>query len=149
MIKDKLENFALYEGLSPKIAKAFRYLNENNLSEIAPGKYDINDDLFAIVMEYQTRDSSECKLEGHHKYIDVQYVISGTEQVGITSLTNQIPVETNEADDYDFYALESDLLRFDAGTFMIFFPDDLHMPCISLNESSAVKKVVVKVKVSS
>ncbi|MCB0650632.1 MAG: YhcH/YjgK/YiaL family protein [Saprospiraceae bacterium] len=147
MVKDKLENSSLYGGLSPKIAKAFRYLHETDLSEIPVGKYDIDDDLFTIVMEYQTKDISEGKFEGHHKYIDVQYVISGNELVGITSLTDQIPIEINEADDYDFYALESDFIRFDAGTFMIFFPDDLHMPCIRLNEPSAVKKVVVKVKI--
>ena len=98
-------------------------------------------------MEYETKGKNESKFEGHHQYIDLQYIISGTEYIGITTLTNQIPIETNSENDYDLYEIDSDLIRFDSGMFMIFFPDDLHMPGISLNQVSTVKKIVVKIKV--
>jgi YhcH/YjgK/YiaL family protein len=33
------------------------------------------------------------------------------------------------------------------GSFMIFYPTDLHMPCIKINEPAMVKKLVVKVRI--
>ena len=79
MIIDKIENHKLYAGISDKIAKAFSYINKTDLINIAPGTYKIdNDNIFAIVQEYDTKDKSECKLEGHFKYIDIQYIIDIT-----------------------------------------------------------------------
>lgn len=148
MVIDKIEHSKLYACLSDKIAKAFAFINETDLSSIASGKYEIDkDDIFALVQEYDTKDKSECKLEGHTKYIDVQYIISGVELIGVRPLKNQIPVTKNNEDDYAFYEGDSDLIRVDTGMFAIFFPEDLHMPCIKLNQSSRVKKVVVKVRI--
>jgi len=96
MVIDKIENYKLYVSLSEKIAKAFAYINETDLSQTALGKYEIdNDDIFALVQEYDTKDKNECKLEGHSKYIDIQYIIYGVELIGVTSLINQIPVYKN------------------------------------------------------
>ncbi|NMB80776.1 MAG: DUF386 domain-containing protein, partial [Ignavibacteria bacterium] len=44
---------------------------------------------------------------------------------------------------------DGNFLIAEAGYFAIFFPSDVHMPCIALNLSTPVKKVVVKVKVDS
>lgn len=148
MVADNIENYKRYLSLSPKIAKGFAFLKETDLAQIPLGKHEIDkDELFAIVMEYQTKDQSESKVEGHHKYIDLQYMISGNELVGIMPLTNQIPVTVNEADDYDLYDIEPRFLEFQTGMFMLFFPNDLHMPGINVSESSTVKKVVVKIKI--
>ena len=53
----------------------------------------------------------------------------------------------NKENDYDFYECETTPIKVSAGMFTIFFPEDLHMPCIKAEESSYVKKVVVKVKI--
>ncbi|MCK5823516.1 MAG: YhcH/YjgK/YiaL family protein [Bacteroidales bacterium] len=148
MIIDKIENYKLYKGISNNIDKAFNYLFTTNLSEINLGKHEIDkDNIFAIVSEYETKHISEVKYEGHHKYIDLQYIISGTEFMGTALLTNQIPVEINKEDDYDFYKIKSNLIKFESGMFMIFFPHDLHMPGISLNQASKIRKIVIKIKI--
>lgn len=148
MIIDKIENAKLYSGINSKIAQAFNFINKTDLLQIPSGKHKIdNEEVFAIVMEYDTKAKSESKFEGHHKYIDLQYIISGSEAIGITTLTNQVPIETNKDDDYELYDLDADLIKFSAGIFMIFFPDDLHMPGVHLNGVSKVRKVVVKIKV--
>ena len=148
MVIDKIENSKLYVSLSEKIATAFAYINKTDLSQLALGKYEIdNNDIFAFVQEYDTKDKSECKLEGHSKYIDIQYIISGVELIGVTSLTNQIPIHRNDEDDYAFYESDSTLLRVDEGMFTIFFPDDLHMPAIKLNQILKVKKLLVKIRI--
>ena len=71
MVLDKIENSKLYTGLSKKIAKAFAYINETDLHQIVPGKYEIDgDNIFALVQEYETKNDG--RLEGHYKYIDIQ-----------------------------------------------------------------------------
>lgn len=148
MIIDKIENHKLYAKLSERIAKAFAYIVETDLLQTAPGKYKIDkDDIFALVQEYETKDKNECKLEGHSKYIDIQYIISGAEFIGVTSLINQIPTYKNEKDDYALFDSDYNLIKIGAGMFTIFFPDDLHMPGIKLNQISKVKKVVIKVRI--
>lgn len=148
MIIDKLENHHLYSGLSNRIKMAFDYVTQTNLANTPIGKYEIDDNnVFAIVMEYLTNDIEDANPEGHHAYIDLQYIISGTEYVGVTTLTNQQPISQNKEKDLDFYNIPSSLVKFDTGTFMIFFPDDLHMPSVHLDTPQKVKKVVVKIKV--
>lgn len=148
MVIDKIENFKLYERLSNKIAMAFAYINETDFSQIALGKYEIEkDDVFALVQEYDTKDKSEGKLEGHRKYIDVQYIVSGTEFMGVAPLSKQNQISNNDEKDISFYDGDASFLKLDTGMFTIFFPDDLHMPCIKFNQISKVRKVVIKVRV--
>ena len=144
MVIDKIENYKIYAKLGKRISKAFDYLNENDLNHMELGKHVIdNDDIFALVQKYDTKDREECKLEGHYKYIDIQYIIKGSEIMGVTSLTNQEPIYKNENDDYAIYSADTSLIRIDERMFAIFFPDDLHMPCIKLNQSSKVKNEFV------
>jgi len=148
MVIDKIENYRLYVNLSEKIARAFAYIIETDLTQMKSGKYIIdNDDIFALVQEYDTKEKIECKLESHFKYIDIQYIINGSELMGVTSLTNQVVINKNEVDDIAFYKGDPYLFRVEAGMFTIFFPDDLHMPCVKLNQISKVKKVVIKVRI--
>ena len=146
MIVDKIENLAIYSNTSARLAKGIEYINNTDFSKMDLGTYKIDgDDIFAMLQEYDTRNVEDCKLEGHKKYIDIQYIISGGEQIGLTTLKNQILIEQNDERDYSFFEGESTLIKFEAGTFGIFFPDDLHMPGVKLNSISKVRKVVVKV----
>lgn len=149
MIIDKLSNSHLYVGLGNKINKAFNYLKETNFSQVAPGKYEIDgDNIFAIVAEYQTKDENEGKLEAHKKYIDVQFVATGNEMMGYAPLIDQKVIdEYNEQNDITFFEGEKSFTKVETGMFAIFFPTDIHLPGIKLNEKSFVKKVVVKVKI--
>ena len=148
MILDKIENYKLYVSLNERIARAFTYIIETDFSQIALGKHLIeNEDIFALVQEYNTKEIEDCKLESHKKYIDVQYMISGDELMGITTLNNQEIIEKNEENDYFFYNSNYTPIRVNEGMFTIFFPDDIHMPCIKVETTQFVKKVVVKVKI--
>lgn len=147
MVVDKIKNLGIYSNISARLAKGIEYINNTDFSKIDLGTYKIEgDDVFAMVQEYDTKNIEDCKLEGHKKYIDIQYIISGDEKIGLTTLNNQPLIEQNDEGDYSFYKGESTLIKFEAGTFGIFFPDDLHMPCVKLNEISKVRKVVVKVR---
>jgi YhcH/YjgK/YiaL family protein len=148
MVIDKIENYRLYSKLTKRLAKGFEFITETDLATIECGKHQIdNDDVFAIVQEYDTKEEQDCVLEGHHKYIDIQYVIRGVELMGFTPLTNQVVVEENLEKDYTFYNGETSMLRVEQGMFTLFFPEDLHRPCVKAGPISKVKKVVVKVKI--
>jgi len=148
MVIDKIENYRLYSTLTKRLAKGFEFITKTDLVTIAPGKYQIdNDDIFAIVQEYDTKEESDCVLEGHNKYIDIQYVIQGVEHIGFTPLTNQVAVEENLEKDYTFYTGETSMFRLEEGMFTLFFPEDLHRPGVKADQISKVKKVVVKVRI--
>jgi YhcH/YjgK/YiaL family protein len=148
MILDSLENYQLYSTINERIAKGFDYLRNTDLDSLPSGKHDIEGDtIFALVQEYQTKPIVECKLESHKKYIDIQYVIRGEEFMGITTQNNQAILEQNLEKDYTFYEGTTSLVRVSKGMFTIFFPDDLHQPCIQTETALEVKKVVIKVMI--
>ena len=149
MIIDKLSNAHIYSGLGERINKAFTYLKETDFSKMELGKYEIDGEkIFALVNEYNTKDESEGKLEAHKKYIDVQFVAKGSEQMGYAPLENQKVIdEYNEHNDIIFFSGKKSFTQVDEGMFAIFFPTDVHLPGIKVNEKSYVKKVVIKVTV--
>jgi YhcH/YjgK/YiaL family protein len=146
MILDTLENYQLYNAINERISKGFDFLRTTDLDSLSSGKHDIDGDtIFALVQEYQTKPLNECKLESHKKYIDIQYVIRGEEMMGVTTQNNQKIIEVNEKKDYIFYDGITSLVRVSKGMFTIFFPDDLHQPCVQTESAAEVKKVVIKV----
>ena len=148
MIIDTLENADLYRSLGPRIASALDYLKTTDFTDLAPGKYPIDEDrLFAIVDDYQTIPGTEVELEGHRRYIDVQYLVSGSELIGYAPLLGQTPFrEYDNDEDFVLYRGEASFVRLSAGMFAILYPHDLHMPCVG-EPPVAVRKVVVKVMI--
>jgi YhcH/YjgK/YiaL family protein len=131
--------------------KAFTFLKDSDLAKMEIKRYDIDgNNLYAPISEYMTKNEEDARYEAHQKYIDIQYVISGKEQIGIApaSLKKEILEPYNPEKDIMFMTVER-IINFKAGPdrFFIFFPDDLHRPGIRDGESSLVRKVVVKVKI--
>lgn len=149
MVIDTLQHTGKYEQLHPKLAAAFAYLRTTDFTAVPDGKYPIDgDDIFAIVQSYTTLDAANEAMESHRKYIDVQYMVAGEELVGLALAGGQaVSKPYDDATDYMLYAAQPSFYAlFPQGTFMIFYPSDLHMPCIKVAESAPVKKVVVKIK---
>ncbi|MGV8981265.1 YhcH/YjgK/YiaL family protein [Clostridium sp.] len=147
MVIDKLSNAKQYYGLSARIEKALKYLQNTDLENIKIGKYEIDGkNIFAIVSEYEAKNLDEGKWEAHREYLDIQYVVSGKEKIGYAGINEMKMIgEYNEAKDVLFLAGEGDLLLVSEGTFAIFAPQDAHMPGIKVNNGQHVKKVVVKI----
>ena len=153
MIYDKIENIALYKGLSDDIYAGMRYLKEMN-PDVEPGTYEINARVKAIVSEYTTKEVNDNGYEAHQKNIDIQYLLKGTEKIACLPVDElQETKPYNEATDAAFYAAPApghhpSALFLGNGYFSIFYPHDAHMPCLWVNEPQTVKKVVIKVKIS-
>lgn len=146
MIIDSIENSYLYKGVSPSIEKALLYLIETDFTKM-DGEYEIEGrDIYAIVNRYKTKDPKDCKLEGHRKYIDVQYMVYGSEKMGYAPLEKQqIATEYDGEKDLMFFEGDASFTDFKKGMFAVLYPKDLHMPGVGSGDE--VLKVVVKVKV--
>ena len=100
-----------------------------------------------MVQEYDTKPAAQAKWEAHRKYIDIQYVISGMERMGFANLKTMQVGEY--APERDFQALNGagSFVDVFAGAFVIFFPEDGHMPCLCVDAPEPVRKIVLKVRI--
>ncbi|MBW7475436.1 YhcH/YjgK/YiaL family protein [Paenibacillus oenotherae] len=140
--------------LHPVLQQALRHLHKMDLAAAAPGKYALQgDDMFVLIQQFDTAPKATKRLEAHRQYIDIQYLISGEEElIGYARLANwHAIVEDQLADnDYALYADTSDEidLLLKPGMYAVFCPNDLHRPGISRSGSATIKKAVVKIKTS-
>ena len=151
MILDHLDSALMYNGLGERISVGLALLNEDSVRDAAPGKYAVDgEDLFYIVDEYETKPVEDGQLETHRKYLDIQYIVSGIECIGVApleGLTEERPYDGET--DLAFYEFSPTMSRFHLkrGMFAIFWPNEPHMPCRRIgNTSEKVKKIVVKVR---
>ena len=148
MILDTLENAHRYSVLGKGFEKAFDFLTQPDLKNLPADRYEIDGDrVFATVVMDAGRSKDDAQLETHQKYIDIQLVLAGTDDMGWRPGNHcSCPVGAyNQEDDIQFFCDESDVrLSVEGGTFAIFFPEDAHMPMIS---SGQLHKIVVKIAV--
>jgi len=149
MILDKLKNLELYRELNPLFAIAFDYLRATDLWKLAPGRYEIqNADVYALVQEYPTRARSQGRWEAHRNYIDLHFMLSGQELMGVANIADLKSVgDYDAAKDAEHLVGEGIFLTVPEGWFVIFGTDDAHMPCLEPGRPCSVKKVVLKIRV--
>ena len=150
MIIDSIKNASLYYALGDRIAAALKYIEGADLPSLPKGRHEIQgDEVYALVQDYLTKPKDAALWEAHRKYIDIQFVVSGTERMGYTSLETMTAVhpapEYNEVKDVVKFDGEGSFFIAEPGTFAIFAPQDAHMPGINVSGSEPVRKVVVKV----
>lgn len=135
------------------IREALEFLRKTDFSQMENKKYILSGEkMFVIVSEYETKPIDERKAECHRQYIDVQYLISGTEMIGAGSEAgnNRILTEYNPKIDALFYqSVENEkFMILNPGDYAIFFPGDIHRPGFSTGETSKVRKAVVKISIN-
>src|SRR5690606_15108809 len=150
MIIDTLSNAGKYVNVHPLFAKAFEYINSQDLQAIEAGSYEIDgDQLKAAVFQKtgKTAEESLAKFECHDRHIDIQVCIKGPEQIAWRprETCREQNGEYNPEKDVVFYNDAPDMFfHLTDQQFAIFFPEDVHAPMIGDGE---IKKMVVKVKV--
>ncbi|MFV0378046.1 MAG: YhcH/YjgK/YiaL family protein [Mangrovibacterium sp.] len=135
----------------PGLWRAVFEFMKQDLFELEVGKYQlIEEEAFVMISEYDTKEPENAKWEAHKKFIDLQYVIAGEEQMGILPLVQAVnSLEYNEQKDVIFYGDNSGQLHLATPeAFFLFFPSDVHRPCIKVGESAPVKKLVAKIAVA-
>ncbi|MCC7300176.1 MAG: YhcH/YjgK/YiaL family protein [Verrucomicrobia bacterium] len=151
MIADSIQNNSLYP-FGPAWKAAFEFLKTLTPDSETGKRLIQGDRLFAGIDCYETKPRSAAKLETHRKYVDIQVLLSGTETIEIfpkNGLTVSEPY--NPGKDAEFYEKPTEphaKVVLNPGQFLVFFPEDAHMPCLMSGTSPVpVKKVVFKIAV--
>ncbi|MBU9725345.1 YhcH/YjgK/YiaL family protein [Diplocloster modestus] len=154
MIIEKLESAGTYGWIGQELAKALDYLKHTDLKTLPEGRVEIDGDrMFAVVQVYKTSGEEELKFEAHRAYLDVQYIIEGTEKILISNIENfhQEAVPYRPEEDIVFYqeTPKSVALILQEGDYAVFTPEDCHKTRCDVNgkEKQNVKKVIVKIRI--
>jgi YhcH/YjgK/YiaL family protein len=128
---------------------AFSFLKNNNLSILEARRHDINGNaLYVSITDYLTKNREDAKFEAHRKYIDIQYVVSGEEFIGISPITQKDSVlqAYDAGRDIEFMTVKQESEKHaNPGNFFIFFPGDAHRPGLKSDSTASVRKIVVKI----
>ncbi len=154
MICDTLENLERYESAHPRFKEAFAFLRRLISENAEKGRHDLpgaDGKIFANMNAYETKPLSDAsKMEVHRDFFDVQIILEGEELMYVPSLvpaTEILPYD--EGADAAFSAVppKESCVSFPlpAGSFVIFFPGELHAPGLAVSLPGAVKKLVGKV----
>ena len=74
--------------------------------------------------------------EAHRKYIDVQFVAAGVEEMGYANVkTLTIKKSYDERDDYSLFDGAGSFVTIPTGSFTFFFPEDGHIPGAAADEN--------------
>ena len=150
MIISALSQSGRYVALHPLFKRAFDYIRDTDLFNLAPGRHHIvGDDLIAIVEHVEGRTREMARLECHRKHIDIQLVLDGDETMGWKPLAdchNPVGEFSTEKDIQFFLDAPASWIAVPPDHFCIFFPEDAHAPLVS---SRQVRKVIFKIAVES
>jgi len=148
MILDVLENAPRCLALNKGFAKAIEFLLLPDLKKLPLERHEIDGDrIYAMVTKCLGRKKDDALLEAHKKYVDIQLILAGTDNMGWKPKSScKNPSGKYDKDsDIQFFSDEPEIwLPVKKGIFAIFFPEDAHMPMVS---SGQLHKVVVKVAV--
>lgn len=148
MIYDSIQHIEAYRGIHPGVYRGLEILRDTDFSKLEDKRYEVDgEDLFFFVQSYESKPANDTP-EAHRKYIDIQYVISGEEKMGVGPLEEMTEeVEARPDGDIWFYHGPLDEITLANGRFAVLWPGDAHAPGIALGQPAPCRKCVIKVKV--
>jgi YhcH/YjgK/YiaL family protein len=149
MIHSSLTQLPRYTSLHPLFPQVLDFIHKTDLRALPAGIHSIlGEDLFVIVEKVSGRSREVAKLECHRRYIDIQLVLSGVDEMGWRALAEcQQPIaEFNTARDIQFFDdTPSAWIATPPDTFCLFFPEDAHAPLVSTGD---IHKLIFKIAVN-
>jgi biofilm protein TabA len=127
---------------------AFAFMKRNDLVNMPKGKYNIDSPfVYATITDDPSKDFDKTNWESHRRYIDLQYIVTGEELIGLNPVAQATVTRPyDEKRDVANYSAEGQLLHSVPGTFFLFFPSDAHRPNITPGGNKTVKKLVIKIR---
>lgn len=140
---DKLYKF-LPSAISENILSFLKSCN----SDMAEKQYYIQDGVFVRIMSYKTKQKSECNIEAHNKYVDIQFTLKGSEGISLYERSRLKEISPYNADDdivfFNPQNIDYLMVKNIPGYFSIIFPEEAHQPMIYTGDD-IVKKGVIKI----
>ena len=143
--KQLMEEFKMEQ----KLARALEIIEDLDWETVECGRYDVDDELYYMVQEYETKYPEQARYEAHEKYVDIQYIVKGVERMEFAE-TSKLKVTEKYNPEKDVKFLEEpkviDASIVEAGDYRIFYPEDAHRPGLCVNNTPAkVKKILAKI----
>ena len=153
MITGDIHHLEAYEKQLPPFSRqCLSAIRDFDFNSVSDGKYELCGCTMSVESP-ATEPEAERKLEGHKKFIDIQFEIKGREEwIGVESIFDS-PRALESYEDRDLYFFEShrekeSKVYFTEGRFAVFFPEDLHRPlCQGRKGKEILRKAVMKVPV--
>ena len=83
MIYDSLKHMEAYQGVHPGIYKGLELLRDTDFSKLEDARVEVDgEDLFYLLQSYESKPANDTP-EAHKKYVDIQFLISGREKMGV------------------------------------------------------------------
>ncbi|NUM49590.1 MAG: YhcH/YjgK/YiaL family protein [Flavobacteriales bacterium] len=146
MILDHIHNSSTYNSLHPLFKKGFDFIHSFDINNYKEGRNEIlGDEIFALVFNLNNLEPNT-KLEVHNTYIDIQFLVKGTDQMGWRerSLCTKPEGNFNAEKDVQFFTdVPENTFDVAENHFVIFYPTDAHAP---LMQNKPCVKIVIKVK---
>jgi len=115
--------------------KAFNFLKPRDLKILPRGKYNIDSgNVFATVWEGVPKTKDSVLWEAHHNFNDLQYIILGKAEMGITPIDDpnvKIAVPFSKEEDIKHFTVSAGDRYYlaDSSTFFNFSPTEMHRSC--------------------
>lgn len=133
---------------------ALNYLKSISPEEVLDGRYQVNaDDIIAIFQEFSSSFLTEkIEIEGHLKYLDVYYIVSGCEKIGWVSVDPltcmNIYDEVNDVWKKVVPSKNLEYFSLNEGDVVILFPTDAHASQIGVKGDIKSRKIILKVAIT-
>ncbi len=133
-----------YETLI-RLHKALDIVVSGKLDNLDIGHYDLFDGVYVNMMEYETKEDGI--FESHHDYIDIHYLIKGSEKIELLEEEKlKVTEEYNKEKDCIFGKGNGEVFLVREKQPFVVVPYEAHIPGLKDGEIRNVKKVVIKVK---
>lgn len=152
MILTNRENLSNYRSLNPYFAMAFDALEQLAEKPFKKGRYHVDgENVFINALEYDTHSEENALMEAHRSYIDVMWMVSGEEQIGVCPVTCMADITTpyDSAGDAALSKVPQgcSYVQMKPGSVCVLFPEDGHAPGMNVDRCSCVQKLIAKVRV--
>ncbi|MEA4965495.1 MAG: YhcH/YjgK/YiaL family protein [Oscillospiraceae bacterium] len=153
MILDTIDHLEQYRDWLPDVYRALQAMQTYTKDHYPGGRVELDgSDLFLLPCAYETHAPENASFEAHQQYLDVMYMVAGSEIIYVkpTRQLKRITKEYDPASDALLADYEPDatLVRLDAGSFVVLFPQDAHAPACCAGQVRPVKKVIGKVRIA-
>lgn len=148
MIFDKIANRENYRNY-PELYRVLNYLAGLQPDTLPEANTVLEaDKIFCNPVTFMSKPEEKCRYEAHQNYIDLHYIVEGTEGIAtadVAALEVDTPYDADK--DIGFYTGKEDGKYFlKKGDFMVCYPSDAHKVGMMEEKPQPIEKIVVKIR---
>ncbi len=141
ILKNNLSELKAVNGLPMEVTEKIFALKKNPVV----GKYDFANDIYINVESYTTVPFDSKEYEAHKKYVDIQVVLKGREDIYVADVKDRA-FRVTKPYVYDIEFMDGNVservISLNEGEFCVLLPEDAHKPCIMQKSQSNVETVI-------